>query len=82
MLFLHYAQLSASNDQRKRLAHEVTYLSSEVKDLSEIILKHKVRIGQLEAENQTLRHKLDESSGSSYVEYLRNKVCDDVFSCV
>jgi peptidoglycan hydrolase CwlO-like protein len=66
--------LAKSQETQKRFSNEVSYLTNKVDDLSSALLKSKMKIGELEATNESLTMRLNEISQNSLAEEIRQRV--------
>lgn len=71
--------MNASGEQRKKLNHQVLYLSTQTQELSQGLLQSKLKIGELEAENKELRLRLHGSLNSNEIQLLQEKVWHNNF---
>jgi hypothetical protein len=66
--------LAKSQETQKRFSNEITYLTNQVDELSSTLLKSKMKIGELEATNESLAMRLNEISQTSLAEDIRQRV--------
>lgn len=64
----------SSNENQKKLSNEVLYLTNKINELSSIILKNKMKIGELEATNESLRMRLNDTSQINISNEIRQRV--------
>jgi chromosome segregation ATPase len=75
-------QLGKSNESRKRLTNEVSYLTNKVDELSAALLKSKLRIGELEASNERLNMRFQETKSGDVIAELRQRVIDYTYKLI
>ena len=63
-------------ESRKRLSREVRELSDHVDDLSSQLVNSNLRVGELEALNESLTLRLSENANTSTVEEMRQSVSE------